>query len=125
LGWLIGAYRFTRYRAPPNSGRAALVAPRGSDMAYVEAASAASSFARDLINTPANDLGPAELAQAAADVATRYGGSCEITVGAELQARKYPLIYAVGRGSPREPRLIDLKWGRPGAPRVTLVGKGV
>ena len=125
LGWLIGAYRFTRYRAPPSSGRASLVAPRGSDMAYVEAASTASSFARDLINTPANDLGPAELAQAAVDLATRFGGTTDVTVGAELQARKYPLIYAVGRGSPREPRLIDLKWGKPGAPRVTLVGKGV
>src|SRR5262245_28417972 len=57
LGWLVGAYRFTRYRAPPATGRASLVAPRGSDMAYVEAAAAASAFARDLINTPANDLG--------------------------------------------------------------------
>jgi leucyl aminopeptidase len=125
LGWLIGAYRFTRYRAAPNTGRASLVVPQGSDMGYVEAASAASSLARDLINTPANDLGPAELAQAAIDLAARHGGSTDLTVGAELQARKYPLIYAVGRGSPREPRLIDLKWGQPGAPRVTLVGKGV
>jgi leucyl aminopeptidase len=124
LGWLIGAYRFTRYRAPPTAGRASLIAPRGSDMAYVEAAAAASALARDLINTPANDLGPAELAQAAVDLAARFGGTSHVTVGAELQARKYPLIYAVGRGSPREPRLIDLRWGKAG-PRVTLVGKGV
>jgi leucyl aminopeptidase len=124
LGWMVGSYRFTRYRVPPAAARACLVAPPGTDMAYVEAAASASAFARDLINTPANDLGPEELAQSAADLAVRFGGTAQITVGAELQARKYPLIYAVGRGSPREPRLIDLRWGKAG-PRVTLVGKGV
>jgi leucyl aminopeptidase len=125
LGWLVGAYRFTRYRAAPGFARASLVAPRGADMAYVEAAACASALARDLINTPANDLGPAELAQAATDLAARFGGTANVIVGAQLQTRKYPLIYAVGRGSPREPRLIDLRWGKSGGQRVTLVGKGV
>ena len=85
----------------------------------------ATAFARDLINTPANDLGPAELAAAASDLAARYGARCEILVGDELKARDYPLIHAVGAASPREPRLIDLRWGDRQAPRVTLVGKGV
>ncbi|HVY79941.1 MAG TPA: leucyl aminopeptidase family protein [Steroidobacteraceae bacterium] len=124
LGWLVGAYRFTRYRAAPTAGRATLIAPAGADMAYAEAAAAATSFARDLINTPANDLGPAELAQAAADLARRLAGTIDVVSGEDLKVRNYPLIHAVGAGSPRKPRLIDLRWGKSG-PRVTLVGKGV
>jgi leucyl aminopeptidase len=82
-------------------------------------------MARDLINTPANDLGPAELAEAAAGLAREHGAVFRCLVGPELEAGDYPLIHAVGRASRRAPRLIDLRWGRPGAPRVTLVGKGV
>jgi leucyl aminopeptidase len=125
LGWLIGAYRFSRYRAPPAADRATLVAPSGADTTYAEAAASATSFARDLINTPANDLGPAELAAAAADLARRYGATLKVIVGDELRAANFPLIYAVGAGSPRAPRLIDMRWGKPGGLRVTLVGKGV
>jgi leucyl aminopeptidase len=124
VGWLVGGYRFTRYRAPPSAGRATVIAPAGADMAYAEAAAAATSFARDLINTPANDLGPAELAQAARDLASRFEASIAVTTGDDLKARNYPLIHAVGAGSPRQPRLIDLRWGKTG-PRITLVGKGV
>jgi leucyl aminopeptidase len=125
LGWLIGAYRFSRYRAAPTAGRATLVAPAGADMVYVESAAAATTLARDLINTPANDMGPAELAQAVHDVGARFGATVDVVVGEALKARNYPLVYAVGAGSPRAPRLIDLRWGKPDAPRVTLVGKGV
>lgn len=125
LGWLVGSYRFNRYRAPPTAGRATLVTPAGADMAYAEAAASATCLARDLVNTPANDLGPAELAAAATDLAKRFGGTIKLTVGDELKADRYPLIHAVGAGSPRQPRLIDLRWGKPGALRVTLVGKGV
>jgi len=125
LGWLVGAYRFSRYRAPPAAGRASLVSPAGADIAYAEAAASATALARDLINTPANDLGPAELAQAASELARRFGATLQVTIGDALKAERYPLIHAVGAGSPREPRLIDMRWGRPGAPRVTLVGKGV
>jgi leucyl aminopeptidase len=130
LGWLVGAYRFSRYRAAPSGGRATLVAPAGADMAFAEAAAAATAFARDLINTPANDLGPAELAQAARDLAGRFDATVAVVTGEELKARNYPLIHAVGAGSPRQPRLIDLRWGKSGPaqaamPRVTLVGKGV
>jgi leucyl aminopeptidase len=101
------------------------VAPEAADITYAEAAASASALARDLVNTPANDLGPAELAQAAADVAKRFGASFNVTVGESLKACNYPLIYAVGAGSPREPRLIELRWGKAGNPRVTIVGKGV
>jgi leucyl aminopeptidase len=126
LGWLMGSYRMTRYRptAIPAT-RPALVPPHEADLVYAQSAAQASAFARDLINTPANDLGPAELATAATELAERYAARCEVLVGDELRTRNFPLIHAVGAGSPREPRLIDLRWGDKQAPRVTLVGKGV
>jgi leucyl aminopeptidase len=126
LGWLMGSYRMTRYRSvPPGTPRATLVAPAEADIKYAEAAAAATSFARDLINTPANDMGPAELAAAATDLASRYGARTRVLVGDELRDHNFPLIYGVGAGSPRAPRLIDLRWGGGDATRVTLVGKGV
>ncbi len=126
LGWLVGAYRLSRYRpASATAHRASLAPPPGADIRYAEAAAAATAFARDLINTPANDLGPEELAAAAVDVAARFGARASVLVGEELRAHEYPLVYAVGAGSPRLPRLIDLRWGDKDAPRVTLVGKGV
>jgi leucyl aminopeptidase len=126
LGWLMGSYRMTRYRsgAPPAS-RAVLVVPPEADRVYAEAAASASSFARDLINTPANDMGPAELAAAATDLAGRFQGRASVIVGDELKARDFHLIHGVGAGSPRPPRLIDLRWGDDDAPKITLVGKGV
>ena len=124
LGWLLGGYRYTRYRnSEPSPRGATLVVPEGADLAYARAAAQAVILARDLINTPANDLGPAELETAARAVAAD-GGTVEVTTG-EALANGYPLIEAVGRGSPRAARLIDLRFSRPGAPRVTLVGKGV
>ncbi len=125
LGWLVGAYRFGKYRAAPATARSALVAPAGVDLAYVEAAAAATALARDLINTPANDMGPAELAEAATGLARRFAGTSRVLVGEELRANNFPLIYAVGAASPRAPRLIDLRWGNPRHAQVTLVGKGV
>jgi leucyl aminopeptidase len=126
LGWLMGAYRMTRYRsvAPPTS-RAVLVVPPEADRAYAEAAASASSFARDLINTPANDMGPAELAAAATELAGRFQARASVIVGDELKARDFHLIHGVGAGSPRPPRLIDLRWGDAGARKITLIGKGV
>jgi len=126
LGWLMGGYRMSRYRAAPTQTlRAALVPPTNADLVYAQTAASATSLARDLINTPANDLGPTELAAAASELASRYGARCDVIVGEQLKARDFPMIYAVGAGSAREPRLIDLRWGDSKAPRVTLVGKGV
>lgn len=126
LGWLTGSYRMSRYRAAavPTS-RPALVPPPEADLVYAQTAASATALARDLINTPANDLGPAELAAAAAELAERHGARCEVIIGEELKARGFPLVHAVGAASAREPRFIDLRWGDRQAPRVTLVGKGV
>ena len=99
--------------------------PAGADLEYVRLANEALSEARDLINTPANDLGPAELGEAVQRLALEHEAECRIIVGEELLRQNYPLIYEVGKGSAREPRLIDMRWGKRGAPLVTLVGKGV
>jgi leucyl aminopeptidase len=126
LGWLLGSYRLTRYRgtAPKPPTANALIAPRGAEVAYAQATAQAMGLARDLINAPANELGPEELAAAAIALAERYAGESRVHSGESL-VQAYPLIAAVGAGSIRAPRLIDCRWRRPGAPRVTLVGKGV
>ncbi|MEN9706390.1 MAG: hypothetical protein RLZZ393_2269 [Pseudomonadota bacterium] len=125
LGWLLGGYRFGRYRSAASSPIGPqLLVPVGADVRYACEAASALSLARDLINTPANDLGPAELERVARDLAGRAGGELIVVAGDALR-EGFPLIEAVGRGSPRAPRLLDLRFRRPGAPRVTLVGKGV
>ncbi|MEP7314927.1 MAG: leucyl aminopeptidase family protein [Pseudomonadota bacterium] len=125
LGWMLGCYRFQRYRsADKTTARARLLVPESADVRYVLAAADATALARDLINTPANDLGPEELTVAAAALAAQWGGELRVVDG-ETLAQDYPLIEAVGRGSSRAPRLIDLHFARPDAPRVVLVGKGV
>ena len=123
LAWLMGSYRFGRYRSGGGS-QARLVAPAGIDAAEVERIAAAVAMGRDLVNTPANDLGPAEIEAADRTLGARHGASVTVTQG-EALATEYPLIHAVGAASPRAPRLIDLTWGPADAPRVTLVGKGV
>jgi leucyl aminopeptidase len=82
------------------------------------------TLCRDLINTPSNDMGPAELEAAARALAQQHGAAVQVTSGDAL-AKNFPLVAAVGAGSPREPRLIDLTWGKDGDPKITLVGKGV
>ncbi|HEY7930313.1 MAG TPA: leucyl aminopeptidase family protein [Steroidobacteraceae bacterium] len=125
LGWLLGSYRFDRQRSlgPRPAPTAALVAPEAADLRYAEATAAAMGWTRDLINTPANELGPLELEAAARELG-QQGAEVTVISGAELQ-REYPLIAAVGGASHRPPRLIDCRWHRPDAPRVTIVGKGV
>jgi leucyl aminopeptidase len=123
LGWLLAGYRFGRYKAAPEA-RADLIAPPGIDAARLEAIAAGEALTRDLINTPASDMGPAELAAAASDLAREFGAAVAITTGEDLLKANLPLIHAVGRASARAPRLIDLRWGDAG-PRLTLVGKGV
>ena len=123
LGWLLAAYRFDRYKKSAPQG-ASLKAPAGVDAARIEALAAAEALTRDLINTPANDMGPDELEAAARALAARFGASVAVTRGEDLLEQNFPLIHAVGRASPRAPRLIDLRWGQTG-PRLTLVGKGV
>ena len=124
LAWLLGAYRFDRYRDRPVPG-ARLVAPDGVDGAETARIAEAVAAGRDLVNTPANDLGPAEIEAAARRLAERFGANVTVTTGSDLVTANLPMIHAVGRASPREPRLIDLTWGEPGDPKVTVVGKGV
>jgi leucyl aminopeptidase len=128
LGWAYGGYRFARYRQPPKStGTATLVWPDKADRDHVAVAAAACTIVRNLINTPAGDLGPADLAAVAVNVAGDIGAVVETTVGSALLTSGYPMVYAVGRAGRQEPRLIDIRWGedKSKAPRVTLVGKGV
>jgi leucyl aminopeptidase len=128
LGFVYGAYRFDRYRPSKVERPATIEAPPNADQNFVAAAAESLDLARDLINTPANDLGPAELAAAARQLAERRGARYREWVGSELLAEGFPAIHAVGRASTSEPRLIDLQWTPPagqGLPRLTLVGKGV
>ena len=123
LAFALGSYRFSRYRkAEPSEIK--LVPPDDVDIAEIGRMAEAAYLARDLINTPSNDMGPEELALAARELAQRYGASFNCITGDEL-ARDFPLIHAVGMASPRAPRLIDIGWGNPAHPKVTLVGKGV
>ena len=124
LGWAMGAYAFTRYKRRSRAS-AELVWPAEADRAEVERLARGICLTRDLINTPAEDMGPAELASAAETIARERGASCKVLVGDALLQNNYPMIHAVGRGSARAPRLMDLTWGDPAAPKVTLVGKGV
>lgn len=121
LGWCLGAYRYTRFRAAKRAP-ARLVAPPGAARACIEAA--AIWRARDLINTPANHLGPAELAEAVRAVGAAHGARVEVVEGAAL-AEGFPALAAVGQGSPRAPCVAVLEWGAADAPLVALCGKGV
>jgi leucyl aminopeptidase len=125
LGWLLGAYRFTTYRRDAEPKRRRLALPRGVDRNALLAEANALWMARDLINTPSNDMGPAELEAAARALAERFGASCAVTVGDDLLTERFPMIHAVGRASTRPPRLVDLTWGEPSHPKLTLVGKGI
>ncbi|VIO66412.1 putative cytosol aminopeptidase [Bradyrhizobium ivorense] len=123
LAFALGAYRFGRYRKN-EVPEVRLVPSDGIDAAEIARMADAAALARDLINTPSNDMGPAELADAARELAARFGAGFDCITGEALE-QGFPLIHAVGMASTRAPRLIDLSWGDPAHPKVTLVGKGV
>ena len=123
LAWLLSDYRFDRYRKPKGDGPK-LVAPDGIDAQRVEVIAAGEVLTRDLINTPASDMGPDELEEAALSLANTHGADSNVIGGDDLISSNFPMIHSVGRASTRPPRLIDLRWGSTG-PRLTLVGKGV
>jgi leucyl aminopeptidase len=124
LAFALGGYRFSRYRKA-DAPDVRLAPPEGVDVVDIARMAEAAGLARDLINTPSNDMGPEELALAAQHLAERYGAHFSCIVGDELTVKNFPLIHAVGMASPRAPRLIDMSWGDAAHPRVTLVGKGV
>jgi leucyl aminopeptidase len=124
LAFALGTYRFTRYRKAERR-QVQLDLPQSVDREELDRVVEAVTLARDLINTPANDMGPAQLEEAARALAARHGADIRDIVGDDLLTENFPLIHAVGRAAEREPRLIDLQWGEAAHPRVTLIGKGV
>ena len=126
LAFALGAYRFARYRKDNTEPRR-LTIPAGVDAADIVRIADGVAFARDLVNTAANDLGPAELAETARALGTRYGATVTEIVGDALLAKGFPLVHAVGAAATtgRAPRLVDLVWGEVGNPKITIVGKGV
>jgi leucyl aminopeptidase len=125
VAWGLGAYRFRRYKSTEGEERAQLKVPRGVDHGRVLSIVEAVWLGRDLINTPAGDLGPRELEDAVRQLAGKHGAGVSSIVGDDLLTKNFPMIHAVGRASDRPPRLIDLTWGPTDARRVTLVGKGI
>ena len=124
IAWGLGAYVFDRYKKRKRPAPL-LAPPEGADMAEAARIVEASWLARDLVNTPTNDMGPKALHAAAEAVAKRYGASFEAIVGEDLLSQNYPLVHAVGRAAADAPRMLHVSWGDANAPRVALVGKGV
>ena len=125
VGWGLGAYRYDRYRRKKTEReRATLLVDCGTALRAGRQIEAI-ALVRDLINAPAGDLLPGDLDREARALAARFGAECTCITGDELVANGYPAIHAVGRASADPPRLVDLRWGDPSAPRVTLAGKGV
>jgi len=124
LGWLLAGYRFNRYRRTAPPALAQIAMPAGIDAPRLSVIARAEALTRDLINTPAADMGPDALEAAMRDLAAANGAELAATTGEALIGANLPLIHAVGRAAAQAPRLLDLRWGASG-PRLTLVGKGV
>lgn len=124
LSWALSAYAFTRYKAR-SERKARLVAPVGTDVAAIARVADAVARGRDLVNTPANDLGPDGIADCVVALASRHQAEVSVVAGDDLLARNFPMVHAVGRAAERAPRLADLVWGPSDGLKVTLVGKGV
>jgi leucyl aminopeptidase len=124
VGWALGSYSFDRYKKAKRAP-AVLTWPAKADRAEVERIAQGVHLTRDMINTPAEDMGPEQLADMARNVAKAHGAAVHVTTGDDLLKQNYPMIHVVGRASSRAPRLIDLRWGHETDPKVTLVGKGV
>jgi leucyl aminopeptidase len=126
FSWAAGSYAFSRYKAPRRAA-AELILPTGAAAERGLLLADAVATTRDLVNTPAEDMGPADLAAAAQKLARRHGARFRQVVGDALLRQNFPAIHAVGRAAEasRAPRLIELNWGSPQHPRVTIVGKGV
>ncbi|MGV8932201.1 MAG: leucyl aminopeptidase family protein [Luteimonas sp.] len=122
LGWGLGAYRYARYRDPQRTPAQLVLADLDPETADLLAACVR---VRDLVNTPTQDMGPAQLEQVARQIAQRHGADFDSIVGDQLLEQNFPSIHAVGRASHRAPRLLVLRWGQSSHPHVALVGKGV
>ena len=127
LAWALGAYRFDRYRQDRGPAPARLVAPQGADLQRARLMAHACALARDMVNTPANDMGPLQLETIAREVAQLHGATLDCVVGEALIEAGYPAVHAVGRAAApaRAPRMIEIVWGDPQAPVLAVLGKGV
>ena len=125
LGWGLGAYKFDRYLAPQRPCARLVVDGADDEGHEALALLRASLLVRDLVNTPTEHMGPADLEAVASRLAQAYGGELKVVTGDELLAQNFPTIHAVGRASHREPRIIELTWGDPSHPHVAILGKGV
>lgn len=123
LGWLLGTYRFDRYKAKTPIA-AQLQYPEGVDQVQIEAIATGEALTRDLINTPSSDMGPDELQAAMEKLALDHGAELDVILDDQLLDQGFPMVHTVGRASNRRPRLLDMRWGKTG-PKLTLVGKGV
>ncbi|HEY3798560.1 MAG TPA: leucyl aminopeptidase family protein [Caulobacteraceae bacterium] len=127
LAFALGSYRFDRYKQEHGKPAAQLVAPPGVDLGELTAIVHACALARDMVNTPASDMGARQIETIAREVAHAYGAEISVIVGDDLITENYPAVHAVGRAATpeRAPRFIEISWGDAGAPQVALVGKGV
>ncbi len=125
LGWALALYRFDRYKSARRDNKRQLVWPKGTPRKRVLRLAESTYLIRDMITTPTEDMGPAEMEEVARDMAKLFGAKVRVTTGAALLQKNYPAIHAVGRASVHEPRLIDMRWGSTKHPKVTIVGKGV
>jgi leucyl aminopeptidase len=127
LAFALGAYRFDRYRKERGEPWPRLAAPAGVDLDELHHVAHACALARDMINTPAADMGARQIETIAREVAEAFGARIEVVVGDDLLGANYPAVHAVGRAATpeRAPRMIELSWGEAGHPVVALVGKGV
>lgn len=124
LGFGLGSYRFDRYKSE-KSAAATLMIPRDADAADIKRQLAGVFLARDLINTPTNDMGPNQLEAVFRGLAEHYKAQISVIAGDDLLTQNFPLVHTVGRASADAPRLLELRWGKKGHRKVTLVGKGV
>lgn len=123
LGWGLGAYQFTNYKQPLREAAKLVLAPELKNQVKEKLSSL--YLVRDLINMPADDMGPSQLSSAAAKIAKECGAEFSEIVGEDLLKQNYAAIYTVGRACDDAPRLLDIRWGNPSHPKLTLVGKGV
>jgi len=125
LGWVLGQYSYDCYKKRPETGSKHLIWPENVDIDQILSQAVATTFVRDLVNTPADDMAPFDLAEAARGVAKVFDADFHELVGEELLHENFPAVYAVGRASDQQSHLIDLRWGIESHPKVTIVGKGV
>ncbi|MBL8515879.1 MAG: leucyl aminopeptidase family protein [Betaproteobacteria bacterium] len=124
FGWALGGYQFTRYKKPKRKP-ADLQCEYSQKVKAAIAEAEAVAMVRDMVNTPAEDMGPQDIADLAREQAELFGGTFTEIVGDELLAENFPAIHAVGRAAQRAPRLIEITWGNPKHPKIAIVGKGV